>query len=139
MLKGDTRPSRQHFEPVPGATEPACPSWLTPAQRRHWRWAESELRAMCVWHSADKGASANLSVALATLEECNATVARDGLFVEGQKGNTVRHPAAILRGQSQLLVKGLLRELGLSPLGRANLPTSSPPPVDKLGPERLLG
>jgi P27 family predicted phage terminase small subunit len=138
LLKGDSRPSRQHFEPEPRPVEPECPSWLTPLQRQYWRWAETELRAMGTWVSADSAAIGNLAIGLATLEVCNDILATEGLFIDGQKHNRVRHPALIARNQAQLLVKGLLRELGLSPVGRSQLPTARPKP-DKLGPERLFG
>ena len=79
LLRGDPRPSRQHVEPVPAATEPKCPAWLTVPQRRHWRWAESELRGMDVAlgrHRADR----QLGCCPGDTGKSNATVASEGLF-----------------------------------------------------------
>jgi P27 family predicted phage terminase small subunit len=80
----------------------------------------------------DTYALAALCQSWSTYEQATATVAREGQTIEGYRGSTVRHPAAIVAKQALAEFLRLATEFGLTPASRARISVPGSGDVDPL-------
>lgn len=113
--------------PVPAARLPEPPSWLNLPQRTTWERVTSELDAAGIGAlRIDQDILVAYCVAVCQMQDAAELLAKDGPIVRGANGGRVRHPAAILFGQSARLVDSLASSLGLTPDARARMRLSVP-------------
>lgn len=135
-------------EPIPPETPVSPPSWLAdmaqggPSGRESaldvWNRLAPDLVSRKVLTAWDVDQFAMYCDAVVRHREAALDVARDGLTVEGQRGNEVKNPACqLVRDYADLAVK-IGSRFGLSPADRAALSVKGEEDEGK-GAERLLG
>jgi P27 family predicted phage terminase small subunit len=122
LLKGERDPRRvPRSEPQPREVEPVEPDWLSEDQRKVWREAAGELRAMGMLWAADQHMLVVYSCAMADFMTAQRLIDRSGLLIKGREDTMVKNPLHGVKRDNANIARVLARELGLTPAGRAIL------------------
>lgn len=122
LLKGNPshRPINQD-EPKPRPVAPRCPSWLSPAAKRHWRELAPELEAIGVLTTIDVGAFAGACESWAQYREASEFLRKHGAVYRTTAGYLVQVPqVAIARAALSAYMRGCA-EFGLTPAARTRV------------------
>lgn len=126
VLKGngvDRDVAHKKVRPQPRAvsiTVEASP-WLPPLAVEMWQRVVPELQRIGILGNVDLGVLEAFCMAYARWRDCQAIVDVEGLLHTGDKGATVRHPAAVLGNQFSAEIRQLGVQLGLSPAARLRM------------------
>lgn len=97
---------------------PRAPSWLPPEARAEWTRLVPELRARRTLTRADLPVFESYCLAVGLVRRSQNTIAAEGDFVVGDRGQLRRHPAHATLFQALTESRRLGAELGLTPASR---------------------
>ncbi len=136
LLEGNVghRPLRGN-EPKPRPLLPTCPSWLSPAAKRHWRVLVGELGPIPgLLTAVDAGALAGLCESFAQFREASEFLHRHGPVYRRGELLKVTPQVHIARDAFATYLK-LAGEFGLTPAARTRISTA---PADDDAEDDLL-
>lgn len=128
-LRGSWRGKKRVDEPAPPAFEGKCPGWLRPQARKVWEVITKQLIAMNVIGQTDVGLLARYCQTFVKWREAEEYIQEHGSVQMGKEGESI-HPFATLAVKYGEQLKGMERDLGLSPAARAGLAKSPPQKKD---------
>jgi P27 family predicted phage terminase small subunit len=105
-------------EGLPKATMPAH---LSPAAKIIWKREAPALEKMKTLDGLSAPLFVMLCEQLATVQELNEVIRKDGLVITGRGGRQVPHPALNALRSSGKIVLSLLKEFGMTPASRARM------------------
>jgi P27 family predicted phage terminase small subunit len=122
QLAGTFRPDRsRNIHGVPGLRSvPRVPQDLPEGARTHWARVGKLAVSLGTLSEYDIPLLTLLSRTLASIDDLEAAVSRDGAIIESGDVRKA-HPALAAADRSRLLAHRLLGELGLTPLSREKL------------------
>lgn len=143
VLKGTLR---NHREKTPGMVEPdpaqsglKMPDHFSDLEAAVWNAHAQDLHASKLLRDVDYPQFIAFCVAVATMLEMKATLARDGKIIMGTFG-PVKHPAWAILKDAMVFINKFGSEFGLSPAARARVKVPEPKPDNPLkaflGPKR---
>lgn len=138
-LSGTYRPYRENAnEPTPSmpAGVPNPPCWLSPTASDIWCDLAPKLFETRCLTGSDLHSLANLANALAVVQECAATIAKDGMLVQSSRSAPRPHPALRMMKEFSQLAKILSVEFGLTPASRGRLNVPPQKSAEELEEER---
>lgn len=119
--KAPAKKTRGKTEPKPDAARVVRPVGLSPKARAHWDRLAPELIKTNLLTRWDVNLFAAYCEAAARREIAQTRLNKDGLFVPGQKGNLVKHPAVQVERDATEQMNRLGGKFGLTPSDRAGL------------------
>lgn len=119
----DGNPGKRPIDPTPKAppARPTPPRGLSPGARAEWRHTVPLLDELGVLAAVDRTALEIYCETVATWREATRLLRANGLLVRGDKGRTVKNPAAQIVRDSAGIIRGYLNEFGLTPAARERL------------------
>ena len=127
VLQGTNRADRQKNNPKPKPLFPANPPrGMIPKTaiyaRQFWKEYASKLEAMGVAREVDIPAFYALCMTFNMIRECEETINREGMIVEGARtGDRVKHPAISILNQARQQFRLQCKSFGLDPDARDKL------------------
>jgi P27 family predicted phage terminase small subunit len=105
---------------VGGRRVPKMPAGLPSRAKTVWKQLIADMGESGVLDGADWPLVEVAAVTICRMREARDVIAREGLFVEGQRGPT-KHPAYMIERECAAEVRQLLDHLGIGPVGRSRL------------------
>lgn len=125
VLSGETKPSRvNRREPKPEIVALVAPDDLTDEAKSVWKETLLSMDNTGVITLADSEALRMYSEAVVRYREAQRMLARSSPLIRGRTGDLVKNPLHQVVRDNAMMVKGLARELGLTPAARVGLTTS---------------
>ncbi len=120
LLLDPSRPDEPKWRDwIPG--DKAEPKLLRKTCSETWRLVLPVLESAGVLSEIDRGAFTDLCLVTARLQQCERTLARDGLTIEGRQGSIVRHPLCTSAQQYRAQLRELYKQFLLTPAARARM------------------
>ena len=112
-----------------------APNWLTPEAKTIFRDIVKLMSGNSLFIGVDVYALAMLADNMDTYQQASHLIAKEGLIMDGERGNKVKHAAITIRTSSFNSISTLLSQLGMSPTARKTLDLN---PVEETGVNSLL-
>ena len=128
LLRGETRPSRiNRAEPEPAGGFPAMPADLDAEAAAEWRHVEAEMAATGVIRAVDRMLlRAYCEAASRYLQAVRMYATSGPLIRDREHRGVVKNPLHQIIRDNEATLRGLARELGLSPSSRAGIVAERP-------------
>ena len=106
-----------------GLPKAMMPADLSPAAKAVWKREASGLEKRKLLDALSAPLFIMLCEQLATVQELNEAIRKDGLVIPGRGGRQVAHPALSALRSSEKIVLSLLKEFQMTPMSRARAGT----------------
>jgi P27 family predicted phage terminase small subunit len=100
------------------ANTPAAPRWMPEEAKAEWRRIMPKLIERRILTRTDLASVENYCVAIGQVRQCQATLAKEGNFVESESGAPRPHPAVRMMHSAMTQGRQLAAEIGLTPASR---------------------